>query len=482
MATRQVFWWTAFLLSIENVVALDLHVSSGLGSDVHGDGSAKNPFKSIDRAQGRLRQLRRHDEMIKEAAILIHEGSYPPVHLDPVMDSGAPDVLVRYAGVSADTPPVINGGRRIPSSAFSKVGSGPLVRADLFEHGISKRDLGYMVNGQEVNGCQHEKAELVFNGKLMTLARWPNIDEKGTWKFANIDEAGTDSVGVNVRLQPSLKRMMAWNQEIDPWIHGYWRFDWTDSYVGVSNLSMKSNDMLTMSLHPSVEIRKNARFYGVNLLCELDAPGEYYINKDNGTLYFMPPQPLEQWPAGMDLFLTSADVALNISGTSHVSFRNLVVSNARSTGILAEGVVAVNIDNVTISNHGQTGIVLEGQHYRLTNSFIHDVGCVGVQASGGDVPTLTSGSNLISGNTVRRHAQWKRTYMAGIMWGGVNNTFSRNHVSDGPHNCFLGGGNEIPAVACLHEENTIENCAYEASDTGARALHRMDSFCSLSHE
>lgn len=57
--------------------------------------------------------------------------------------------------------------------------------------------------------------------------------------------------------------------------------------------------------------------------------------------------------------------------------------------------------------------------------------------------------------------------MAGILWGGVNNTFSKNVVSDGPHNCFLGGGNEIPAVDCLHEGNVIENCAYEASDTGA---------------
>jgi hypothetical protein len=101
------------------------------------------------------------------------------------------------------------------------------------------------------------------------------------------------------------------------------------------------------------------------------------------------------------------------------------------------------------------------------NSTVHSTGCVGVDASGGDLLTLTSGSNTISGNRVHHHALWKRTYMAGIRWGGVNNTFARNHVSDGPHNCFLGGGNEIPAADCTHEDNIIENCAYEASDTGA---------------
>ena len=40
-------------------------------------------------------------------------------------------------------------------------------------------------------------------------------------------------------------------------------------------------------------------------------------------------------------------------------------------------------------------------------------------------------------------------------------------AQDGPHNCFLGGGNEIAAVGCTHEGNLIEHCAYEASDTGA---------------
>ena len=40
----------------------------------------------------------------------------------------------------------------------------------------------------------------------------------------------------------------------------------------------------------------------------------------------------------------------------------------------------------------------------------------------------------------------------------------------GPHNCFLGGGNEVGSaggVGNLFEYNTLDNCAFEASDTGA---------------
>ena len=83
------------------------------------------------------------------------------------------------------------------------------------------------------------------------------------------------------------------------------------------------------------------------------------------------------------------------------------------------------------------------------------------------MPTLTPGNVTVARNTVRRHARWKRTYMAGVRWGGVNTTIAANHVSDGPHNCMLGGGNEIPAALCTHEGNLIERCAYESSDTGA---------------
>ncbi len=88
----------------------------------------------------------------------------------------------------------------------------------------------------------------------------------------------------------------------------------------------------------------------------------------------------------------------------------------------------------------------------------------------GDLLTLTPGHCSVTGNTVTRMAQYKRTYQSGIHWGGVDNTFSANTVTDSPHNCFLGGGNEVGAVGGvgnLFEFNTLDNCAFESSDTGA---------------
>ena len=57
--------------------------------------------------------------------------------------------------------------------------------------------------------------------------------------------------------------------------------------------------------------------------------------------------------------------------------------------------------------------------------------------------------------------------MSGIHWAGVNNTYSHNTLSDAPHNCMLGGGNEGDGVNCLFEYNTLDRCGFESSDTGA---------------
>ena len=52
-----------------------------------------------------------------------------------------------------------------------------------------------------------------------------------------------------------------------------------------------------------------------------------------------------------------------------------------------------------------------------------------MHATGGAAATLERGGLLVSGNRVHHYALWKRSYMPGVYWGGVGNTFSNNTVS-----------------------------------------------------
>ena len=82
-----------------------------------------------------------------------------------------------------------------------------------------------------------------------------------------------------------------------------------------------------------------------------------------------------------------------------------------------------------------------------------------------------------------RWLQWERTSQPAILWAGVGNTYSFNHIHDAPHNGILGGGNEAtcsgtgsePAIVekmcggndCVFESNVIEHTNYECDDSGS---------------
>ena len=155
------------------------------------------------------------------------------------------------------------------------------------------------------------------------------------------------------------------------------------------------------------------------------------------------------------------------------------------------GVTGVSIRNCTVAGHALDGITLLGTDSEVVDTTVHDCGCAGIRAHGGNDTLLTPGNLRVLRNEIYDVAQWKRTYTPGIHWGGISNTYSHNTVHKLPHNCFLGGGNEVkqvqpggatyerpdgkdgwydyPAVATANnsfEFNVLDGCGYECDDTG----------------
>jgi hypothetical protein len=78
--------------------------------------------------------------------------------------------------------------------------------------------------------------------------------------------------------------------------------------------------------------------------------------------------------------------------------------------------------NCTIAGHALDGVTMLGTDSAVLDSRIHDCGCAGIRAHGGNGTTLDPGNLQILRNSITNVAQWKRTYSPGIHWGGVNNT------------------------------------------------------------
>ena len=197
-----------------------------------------------------------------------------------------------------------------------------------------------------------------------------------------------------------------------------------------------------------------------NVLDELDAPCEYFIDVDAAQISWMP-------PAGG--VAATREVALSVAGAivvgsalANAAFDGLELLYARSTGLAASSAVNVTVRGCTSALHGHTGIELDGVGLTLRDSSVSETGCRATSVSGGDLATLTRSNNVVANNSMTRFARITRTYNPGIAFGGVGGVYTDNVISDAPHTGITGGG-------ALHtfERNVLDGLLFEASDAGA---------------
>lgn len=442
----------------------DLHVVKN-AKELGADGSLERPFASPQQAADYIAAV---DDAPAARTVWIHSGVY---YGSLVLDHPALSKST-WAGAAGEEAPTMSGGIPVPRERFKPWPNRTGVLVASLE-GLNATDFGGMMSAGCVNDCQHDKVGLAYGDRTMTLARWPNRagNESSKWVWANAAQTSvlTAALDINLTATPDAKRVLNWAREGEPYAHGYWKYDWCDSFLSISNITMKDETTVRIAFDDAgVTVGANARWMGVNLLSELDAPEEYFIDAESSTLYFYPPAPLSESSPPIVLTYQAGAVVNVTNQTFEITLANMSVIQGRDAGIVSAGARALTVDGVSVSAHGTIGIsVTDSTDSTIRNSDVFDIGCVGIRATGGDAATLTPGRLVVEDNRVQQYALWKRTYQAGIAWGGVNNTYRRNAVSNGPHNCFLGGGNEADGVDCLFENNSISDCAFESSDTGA---------------
>ena len=109
-----------------------------------------------------------------------------------------------------------------------------------------------------------------------------------------------------------------------------------------------------------------ARFYFYNVLAELDAEGEYFVDKTTATLYWKPAAPTA--PAGaaglaaVVSVLSTVVSAVNVTGVQLIGLSFL---HARGDGLQVAGSTGVEVLGGTIANHGELGV-----NHRLTQRML----------------------------------------------------------------------------------------------------------------
>ncbi|MEO3754150.1 right-handed parallel beta-helix repeat-containing protein [Streptomyces sp. B6B3] len=274
--------------------------------------------------------------------------------------------------------------------------------------------------------------------------------------------------------------------ETDGWLSGYFGNNYANDRVRIDSISPEGlNDegvadgYHVRTSYPTMyaSTDKWTSFVAQNVLGELDAEGEYYIDRFEGhdVLYYYPPGGTVE---GREISLTSFDQPFfTLENVTGVTLKDIRMNGSTSSGVRLLDAESCTIDGVEILNVSLDAVTIGeatdtitavaeyrtsrgGHDNRVVNSVLHDLGGGGVFLAGGDRDSLERGNNVVAHNEIYNFSKLATYTPAGYLYG-VGNTFRNNHVHDAPHMAIQIMGNDMRV---LH--NRFENLVTNASDQG----------------
>ncbi|GAA2856759.1 hypothetical protein GCM10010517_15040 [Streptosporangium fragile] len=460
------------------------------------NGTRGRPLRTLEGARDAIRKLKdRRGLPPRGVTVYLREGTYERTAsftLDQ-QDSGtakAPIVYRSYPGETAR----LTGGRQLDHDSFTAVTDDTVLRRIVDEPARGKvrqvdlADLGITDYGQ-LSRHGYWKAndvslvppmELYVAGQGMTLARWPN---EGTVQMGQIIDAGPTVKDPDLQNRGgtfgyTYDRPRHWTGAEDIWLDGIFGYSWEWSYNKIASIDTQAKRItlrygemsgLMKSWYPDFH-------FAENLLEELDAPGEYYIDRKKGVLYLVPNAAFRSKQGDVTVTMLKEPM-IRTANTSHVSFRELVMEYGRSLPAVILGGSDVTIERSDIQNFADGGVYInsagryvydgipdksKGRNHAVVSSTIRHVGGVGVVLNGGDEKTLTPGRNRVENSHIHDFAYYHKAYNPGVMFDGVGNQARGNEIHDAPHPGIIVHGNDH-----LIEYNDIYDICQTFQDLGA---------------
>lgn len=511
-----------------------------------GTGSIHQPFKSLEKARDTLRLAKASGGLPEGATVFLREGVYEresTFELDD-RDSGTASAPVVYASYPGEQARLL-GGRRLPASALRPVEDDAVldrlvdqsVRAklrtlDLKSWGIT--DCGQMLTsgGADFNlVTPPAPLELFIDGKAQILARYPNelsdiilnpelgkekgvvsnVPQKAALEFVLDKDGKPESYRALTQNGAFAARAKHWKRAEEPLIGGCLVRDyaWITTRLA-SILPDESKGTVTLALAEPVPVwasynqKHITRFQVMNLLEEIDRPGEYWLDRATGRLYLYPPAEMNS-ESELAVSLLE-DVLIACENVSFVTFRGLTLEVTRSSGIYIERGEGVVVEDCEIRNTGLVGVqvgrgwengatvarkcssirnqllspnykenssvdFLGGLRHRITACRIHGTGRGGVILGGGNRKTLEPAGNVVEHCEIYDVSRRQPLYSEQVLVHGVGNVVRHNRLVGNPGGILYWAGNDL-----LIEYNEITGGASFVCDGGVVETRQNPSF------
>jgi len=467
-----------------------------------GNGAKKTPFATVERALEEIANARSKGQM-QRPTINLRAGVYPIHHTLKLDDKFSNINIQAYQKEKV----IFFGGVSIPVNAIESISASKI--------NSSTDEKVYEVNLKKVGITDYGKiryvgfarpygpswGEIFINGKPMHLARWPNegmIPMGKVLDKGSIPRDGDYSNHGGVVQYHSL-RINKWAKEKDAWMAGYFMWGYANDLVSIKSIDTVRKTISTASatLYGFGSGESWRRWYGMNILSELDTADEYYIDRENGILSFIPPGKkieLLQFSILEDpFFLLENTSNVSIKGINFECARGMGIAMDNTNNIMIQGCSFKNLGSLAITvgkgiepfndyRHEGTGVTKGGmvgslqEHLYANTTFnreggsnnkvidcqFYQLGAGGIVLGGGNRLTLEAGNNVVENCVFHDLNRIEKSYRPAIFLTGVGNKIRHCEIYNTPSMAILMHGNNH-----LLEYNYIHDVCTEAEDQGA---------------
>ena len=313
------------------------------------------------------------------------------------------------------------------------------------------------------------RIDLYYKGQRMHLARWPNQ----TYTLSGRALGKSPPLEVNNYrnykgcaegfFEYKDARIDQWAKEKDVYLHGYWFWDWAEEYKKVAKIDTLQHTITLTLPHHHYGYRNEFRFYGMNLLCELDTIGEYYVDKESNTIYFYPPADFVPTSNQVTASSYNADYMLTVENSSQIVIQGLTMQGGRNGALYIDNCQDVSVKECRIMQFGNDVITLNAsRNCQIQGCFLDQLGHGGIVAVGGNRKTLAPADYLVENTQVSNFSLYKPTYEPAIFFEGAGMTIRHCHFFNSASSALRINGNDVWV-----EYNRFEDLVRESDDQGA---------------
>lgn len=431
--------------------------------DDSGPGTNEKPFLTLDRARDELRNRKRSID--EPGVVILEAGAYT---LSGTFELDGRDSNVEFrAAEGAEVR--VTGGLEVPLDQLTPVTDKAVLdrlpestRGDVVKLSLPGKGPGDSSTWPMRFRGYADWPEVYANGNPLRLARWPN---KGYAKIEEVLDPGSrprleEEPDKGGRFTYAEERPAAWRHDQPIYLGGYWCNKWYDEYIRVQSIDTERKEIqMAAPHHYGIGGRSEGLFFAINLLEELNQPGEYVFDGTRNELYLLLPENAKD---SIQVAIQKEPLVRVDRGTD-LRFKGMTFENGCGNAIEIGNCDSVVFSNCHLRQISGTGVTIDGgKACGVEHSRLEIIGKAGVTLQGGDRLTLTPSGHFVTQCHISHFARLVQTYCPAVEMKGVGQVCRSNYVHDAPHTAILFHGNDHEI-----ELNHIERVCQDTSDAGA---------------